>query len=273
VIRITPDMARDIIIAAKDGDAERVLHLAATLEELLMRPQHGSDVMDTIASVINKRMARQIISGSTLAQLRAALMSPRELEKFRLQAKKGLCCANCASPFEEEEMGIIYGGSVMCRKCINPRVFSCSGGHKLVMPKGAITSMDRVKKNCPECVKEKEKEITTEDLVNFAAPPPPPAADPTRAPTLEEYREGRTAQRINARHNETIATAQPTTAQTTWMTNADVNHTFVNYIVQTPITIQEPTTYHNPVLEQAEELNIEDDDMDNDRNENEDGDN
>lgn len=115
-------------------------------------------LVDKIAGILQSPYARNSLTGSTLNQLREALLVPTELNGlFTRLAQKELACAGCGHEFRDGEAVSVDtdergGTSFLCRSCapvVRTRCSHCQGHADL--PKKIYTSM-KTGYACDDCL-------------------------------------------------------------------------------------------------------------------------
>ena len=129
-----------------------------------------SDLIDLMASALQDTGARNVLSGSTLAALREAVLLPGEIATLRAKlAQHRLNCATCGHQFHEGEVASIVftptatgrdaSSCVYCVACSPPvvtRCTSCSTGH--VRFSKAQSNTLKKRGICQECQTPKTEE-------------------------------------------------------------------------------------------------------------------
>lgn len=99
--------------------------LETTITEQAAAPSHAADLVDKIAAILLDPSIRELGHGS-LAQLRAAVLSPKELASVTSRLERPISCRDCGNSIGEEEVCSRLGQYIYCYRCCPPLRVRCS---------------------------------------------------------------------------------------------------------------------------------------------------
>lgn len=120
-------------------------------------------LVDVISDIVQNELGRNVLGGSTLADLRTAILIPSERAVLQEKIRKGFACAGCGVQFANSEMATVRKNrndtSIMCVKCAAPYTMSrcthagCESKSELPASLGKLFSKK------VECEEHKLKEV------------------------------------------------------------------------------------------------------------------
>ena len=119
-------LPREEVFIVNEDDYDKIIK---SLEDQLSdHPGSDGDLVDYIADIIMRSDARNILTKDMLRRLRTALLTPRELEKIRiddLTSHKG--CSVCGETLQPGELTTISsGGTLSCHMCTPVSLIRCA---------------------------------------------------------------------------------------------------------------------------------------------------
>ena len=157
MIRLTVEQGMLLLdLIEKSGDVSVRDTVGKLISDQVAAPSHESDLIDTIARVINQRgRARNVMTDERLEVLRSAIFSPRDLMRFNATVD-AVCCASCGNSVRNESMVGIIDGNAYCSLCFTPTNITCTGCRGSIY---IFDSLNKMMKNlrtkCDACAEKK----------------------------------------------------------------------------------------------------------------------
>ena len=150
--------------APEDNETNDIL--AILIKQLLYNDDKNyTIVVDMLIDMLNKPYSGNILNGSTLRQLRQALLLPTELSRLKNKvAMAEMSCTRCGHLFKHGELTVITTSrdcsSIVCLACTSPQYVRCPCCNNY----GELTKRDLkffYKKGlCSDCIGKKPEKVT-----------------------------------------------------------------------------------------------------------------
>lgn len=154
MIRLNTDQAQTLLAFIRErGDAFINELIGDRLEYQLVNPSADIDLIDTLTGLMMGSPGNRgsnLLGGTTLQRIRAALLTPRELHA--LKNHKGLACAGCGKDFRVDEMVTMHQDASFCFRCLQPvQVASTQCSHDVALDGSIHRAVTKLGKACEQC--------------------------------------------------------------------------------------------------------------------------
>lgn len=111
---------------ARDYDGASFDKFMQNLADQVYNDQHidNGPLIEQMVDILQSNMSRNILSGNTLADLKATLLLPSERNKLLETIRQGLSCTVCGAAMQDGELGVVKmrgsGPEVYCTRCTMP---------------------------------------------------------------------------------------------------------------------------------------------------------